>query len=67
MHFRSFGSKLFIVEAGELISSGSKPFIVEAGELISSGSKPFIVETGELIRYNFIGKINFLMWEWKTD
>ena len=34
MHFRSFGSKLFIIEAGDLISSGSKPFLVEAGELI---------------------------------
>ena len=45
--------KLFIVEAGELISSGSKAFIVEAGELNSSGSKPFIVEAGELLRYNF--------------
>ena len=34
MHFRIFGSKLFIVEAGELISFGSKPILVEAGELI---------------------------------
>ena len=34
-------------------SFGSKPFIVEAGEVISLWSKPFIVEAGELIRYNF--------------
>ena len=52
-HFRSSGSKPFIVKAGELICSGSTASIVEAGELISSGSKPFIVEAGELIRYNF--------------
>ena len=32
---------------------GSKSFIVEAAELISSGSKPFLVVIGELIRHNF--------------
>ena len=45
-YFKSFGSKPFIVEAGELNSLGSKLFIVEAGELISSGSQPFKVEAG---------------------
>ena len=35
MNFGSSGSKVFIVEAGELISSGPKSLIVEAGELIS--------------------------------
>ena len=33
-------------------SSGTKKFIVEAGELISSESKQFIVEEDELIMYN---------------
>ena len=34
-HFRSSGSKPFLVEAPELISSGSKPFLVETGEIFS--------------------------------